>query len=171
MSSAVELALQSVLQRPTEPVMLDKPIDIGQLPTPALVLDRATMSNNIRAMSEHLGSHGKGFRPHAKTHKCPEIARQQMAAGAVGICTAKVSEAAVMVHAGIDRVLVTSPVSTAAKARVINHMLTPDITLLLVVDSSAGLAALAGEIDDEGVLVQDRYGGDARPLSCAPLFV
>ncbi len=129
--------------------MLDKPIDIGQLPTPALVLDRATMSNNIRAMSEHLGSHGKGFRPHAKTHKCPEIARQQMAAGAVGICTAKVSEAAVMVRAGIDRVLVTSPVSTAAKARVINHMLAPDITLLLVVDSLAGLAALAAEIDND----------------------
>lgn len=149
MSSAIEAALQSVLQRPTEPVMLDNPIDIGQLPTPALVLDRATMSSNIRAMSEHLGAHGKGFRPHAKTHKCPEIARQQMAAGAVGICTAKVSEAAVMVRAGIDRVLVTSPVSTPAKARVVNHILSPDITLLLAVDSSAGLAALAAAIDDD----------------------
>ncbi|NCF43419.1 MAG: DSD1 family PLP-dependent enzyme [Proteobacteria bacterium] len=149
MSSAIEAALQSVLQRPTEPVMLDNPIDMGQLPTPALVLDRATMSSNIRAMSEHLGAHGKGFRPHANTHKCPEIARQQMAAGAVGICTAKVSEAAVMVRAGIDRVLVTSPVSTPAKARVVNHILSPDITLLLAVDSSAGLAALAAAIDDD----------------------
>ena len=48
---------------------------------------------------------GKGFRPHAKTHKCPEIARRQMAAGAVGICAAKVSEAFVLVNAGISKVL------------------------------------------------------------------
>jgi len=105
------------------------------------------MDINIKAMAEHLGSHGKGFRPHAKTHKCPAIAKVQMAAGAVGICTAKVSEAAVMLNAGIASVLVTSPVSTRQKARVINAIASSEAELLLVVDSVVGLDALDAEID------------------------
>lgn len=147
LSTAVELALKSVIERPTQPVMLEKPLSIEELPTPALVLDQQAMSSNIAAMSKHLSTHGKGFRPHAKTHKCPAIARLQMQAGAVGICTAKVSEAAVMVHAGIESVLITSPISTRYKAGVVNALLSPDLTLLLVVDSAEGLGALAAEID------------------------
>ena len=149
MSTAVELALNAVIGRPTDPVMLDKPLSVDELPTPALVLDREIMTANIQTMSQHLAKHGKGFRPHAKTHKCPTIARLQMEAGAVGICTAKVSEAAVMVRAGIESVLITSPVSTPHKASAVNAILGPNITLLLVVDSMEGFTALASEIDDD----------------------
>ena len=81
MSTAVELALDSVIGRATEPVMLDKPLSVDELPTPALVLDRQIMNANIQTMAQHLGKYGKGFRPHAKTHKCPTIARLQMEAG------------------------------------------------------------------------------------------
>ena len=81
MSTAVELTLDAVVGRPTEPVILDLSID--ELPTPALVLDREVMAANIKTMAHHLSEHGKGFRPHAKTHKCPTIARLQMEAGAV----------------------------------------------------------------------------------------
>ena len=105
------------------------------------------MDANIRAMAEHLASHDKGFRPHAKTHKCPTIAQAQMAAGAVGICTAKVSEAAVMLNAGIASVLVTSPVSTGQKAQAVNAIASHEAELLLVVDSVVGLDALDAEID------------------------
>ena len=149
MSTAVELALDSVTGRPTEPLMLDKPLSVDELPTPALVLDRQKMSANIQTMARHLGEYGKGFRPHAKTHKCPTIARLQMEAGAVGICTAKVSEAAVMVRAGIECVLITSPISTPYKASAVNSILDPNVTLLLVVDSMEGFAALSSEIDDD----------------------
>ena len=93
--------------RPTDTGMLDKPLSVDELPTPALVLDREIMTANIQTMAQHLAKHGKGIRPHAKTHKCPTIARLQMEAGAVGICTAKVSEAAVMVRAGSESVMVT----------------------------------------------------------------
>ena len=55
MSSAVELALNAVIGRPTEPVMLDTPLSVDQLPTPALVLDREIMTANIQTMSQHLG--------------------------------------------------------------------------------------------------------------------
>ena len=51
---------------------------------------------------------GVALRPHAKTHKSPVIARKQLALGAVGICTAKIGEAEVMVANGIDNVLITT---------------------------------------------------------------
>ena len=149
MSAAVEMALKAVTSRPVEPVMLSEPMRPDQLPTPALILDRPTMDSNIQAMCDHLGRYAKGFRPHSKTHKCPEIAKQQMAAGAVGICTAKVSEAAVMASAGIDSILITSPISTRYKAQVVNAIITEQLTLLLVVDSIEGLSALQAEIDDD----------------------
>ena len=57
------------------------------------------------------------LRPHAKSHKCPEIALRQVAMGAVGVCCQKVSEAAVFVQAGIGDILVTNEVMGAAKLR------------------------------------------------------
>ena len=61
MSTAVELTLDAVVGRPTEPVMLDKPLSIDELPTPALVLDREVMAANIKTMAQHLSEHGKDF--------------------------------------------------------------------------------------------------------------
>ncbi len=145
-TTAIDMALTGVLDRPTQPVMLERPFEIAELPTPALVLDRPIMNANIQRMADHLAIHQKGFRPHAKTHKCPAIAEIQMAAGAEGICTAKVSEAAVMLNAGISCVLITSPVATRQKARVVNAIATEQAQLLLVVDSVVGFEALDAEI-------------------------
>src|SRR2546428_261390 len=61
-------------------------------------------------MAAHVKAVGKKLRPHSKTHKCPEIARRQIAAGAVGICCAKVGEAEVMTASGIRNILVTTEV-------------------------------------------------------------
>ena len=60
-------------------------------------------------MATHLKVAGKGFRPHAKTHKCVEIAKACIRAGAIGTCTAKVSEAEVFASAGLTGLLVTTP--------------------------------------------------------------
>ena len=78
-------------------------MELGQLPTPALVLERAAMERNMRKMADHVRAAGKGFRPHSKTHKCPTIAKLQMQLGAVGICAAKISEAAIMLGAEFRR--------------------------------------------------------------------
>ena len=80
------------------------------IPTPALLLDLDAFDANIRTMAAHLKARGKAFRPHGKTHKCPEIARGWSAAGAVGICTAKLSEAEVFADHGIRGLLVTTAV-------------------------------------------------------------
>ena len=148
-------AVQNLLARPSEPVRLEQPVPIDALPTPALLLDEDAFERNIARMAEHLGAKGKGFRPHAKTHKCPVIASRQMAAGAVGVCAAKVSEAVVLVNAGISPVLITSPITSPEKGRVIAD-LADHSELSVVVDSELALRALEESLVDGttlGVLV------------------
>lgn len=83
---------------------------VDAIETPALVLDLDAFEGNLRTMAQAVAGTGLRLRPHAKSHKTPEIARRQIAAGAVGICCQKVSEAAVFVEAGITDVLVTNEV-------------------------------------------------------------
>jgi D-serine deaminase-like pyridoxal phosphate-dependent protein len=90
---------------------------LSAVDTPALVLDLDAFERNMQRMASALNGTGVRLRPHAKSHKCPEIARRQIALGAVGICCQKVSEAAVFVDAGIQDVLVTNQVIGDAKLR------------------------------------------------------
>src|SRR4030095_12433694 len=78
--------------------------------TPALLLDLDRCERNLAKMAAHVKAAGKKIRPHSKTHKCPEIARRQVAAGAVGVCVGKVSEAEVMAEAGVRNLLITTEV-------------------------------------------------------------
>ncbi len=96
--------------RPIAPIVLDVPIPIAEIPTPALLLDEAALLRNLRCMAELTQSAGLALRPHSKMHKSPIIAQLQLAHGASGICCAKVSEAEVMQRAGVEEILITSPV-------------------------------------------------------------
>lgn len=82
----------------------------AELPTPALLVDLDAFENNLKVVVEQCKRTGCGFRPHAKTHKCPEIARRQVAVGALGGCAATVPEAEALVAGGIRGVLLTSPI-------------------------------------------------------------
>lgn len=82
----------------------------AELPTPALLLDLDAFETNLKTVADHCKRAGCGFRPHAKTHKCPEIGRRQVAVGALGVCAATVPEAEAMVAGGIRGVLLTSPI-------------------------------------------------------------
>ena len=99
------------------PIPLESSLDWQQLHTPALLLDADAMERNLTRMKDFISASGLGIqlRPHTKTHKCPLIARRQIELGAIGICCAKVSEAEVMLDAGIDNILITSPVVTGEK--------------------------------------------------------
>jgi 3-hydroxy-D-aspartate aldolase len=91
-----------------------------QLPTPALLLDLDKFEANLARMAGHIAKSGKRLRPHAKAHKCVEIARRQIAAGAIGVCVATVSEAELMAKADITGLLLTSPVADPLKmARIV----------------------------------------------------
>lgn len=95
--------------------------DIGkskwELDTPALCVDLDKMQDNIRAVHTALQGTGVGVRPHVKTHKCPEIAKMQIAAGAEGVCTAKISETEILLNNGITNVLMTGVNIPAPKIR------------------------------------------------------
>src|SRR5262245_7034895 len=112
----------------------------ARLQTPALVIDLDALERNIAKMVAHAKSVGIGLRPHAKTHKSAAIARLQIAAGANGICCAKLGEAEALAAAGIDAILLTSPVvSEAGTARVI--ALNQRMRELIVVVDNADVAA------------------------------
>src|SRR2546425_2845026 len=81
-----------------------------EIPTPALLLDLDRFQRNLERMAAHVRRVGKAIRPHAKTHKCPEIARRQIAAGALGVACAKLGEAEGMAAGGIRGLLITTEI-------------------------------------------------------------
>lgn len=98
-----------------------KPARLGapvmSIDTPALVIDLDAFERNLDAMAAYAKAAGVRLRPHAKTHKSPDVALAQAARGAVGQCCQKVSEAEVLVYGGIGDVLVSNEVVGDAKLR------------------------------------------------------
>jgi len=135
------------------PISLPRPVALEELATPALLLHVDAMEENLAKMAEHGQRSRKGLRPHTKTHKCPLIARRQLEAGAVGLCCAKISEAEVMVAAGIESVLVTSPVVSPEKVRRVVELSRQAPELAVVVDSDLGVDRLAEAASSAGVEV------------------
>lgn len=85
--------------------------------TPAVVVDRDVLERNIARMADLTTERGFALRPHVKTHKIPEIAALQVAAGAVGVTVATIGEAEVFVDHGATDVFVAYPLwFTPAKA-------------------------------------------------------
>lgn len=91
---------------------------LAQVETPALLVDRRALDANIAALAQYIRTYAPDIRirPHAKTHKSPDIARRQVAAGAVGVCCQTVGEAEAMVAGGIADVMLTNQVADAGKA-------------------------------------------------------
>src|SRR5262245_60623547 len=87
------------------------------LDTPALCVDLDKLEQNLATMKAKLAGTGVATRPHAKTHKCPAIAKLQLGAGAIGVCTAIVSEAEALFANGVDKILMTTSNVTANKIR------------------------------------------------------
>jgi len=123
--------------------MLGKQGSALALNTPALVLDLDAFDRNLTRMMDHCKASGLGLRPHAKTHKSVEIARRQLAAGAVGICVAKLGEAEVMGGGGIDSVLITSPVVKEDGIRRLMDLNARMSDLMVTVDNMDNAQALA----------------------------
>lgn len=80
-----------------------------------MLLDLDAFQENVNRMAAHAKASGKALRPHAKAHKCVEIAKRQLAAGACGISVATLAEAELMSRAGITNLLLTSPIADPLK--------------------------------------------------------
>lgn len=123
--------------------------DVDTLDTPALVVDLDRLEANIARWAAAARDAGVKLRPHAKTHKCVEIARLQMAAGAAGLTLAKVGEADVMARAGISDIFIANEVVGEAKmARL--QALTERIRVRVGVDSTEVAQQLAKAAEAAG---------------------
>jgi D-serine deaminase-like pyridoxal phosphate-dependent protein len=108
--TAVESQTQAAADRLTG-------VSKGDLDTPALCVDLDALERNIASMQTRLRALNVASRPHAKTHKCPAIAKRQLESGSIGICAAKLSEAEVFSANGIGPILMTTSNVSPAKIR------------------------------------------------------
>lgn len=112
------------------------------LDTPTLLVDLDVMEMNLRRIVGTCKAGGVAWRPHCKTHKSPDIAKIQIAAGAIGITCAKLSEAEAMAAAGIEDILVANQIAGPIKiARLMALRRRADV--IVAVDDASNVAALA----------------------------
>ena len=121
---------------------------IAEIPTPALLVDLDALERNIKTMADHCRARGVNLRPHGKHFKCPALAHKLVAAGAVGVCAAKLGESEVFVKNGIRDVLITAPVIGARKIQKLLELaaITPEIKVVVDNQQNArdlGAAAVA----------------------------
>jgi len=119
---------------------------VTAIDTPALVIDLDAMERNLDRMATFARRAGVRLRPHAKMHKSAEIARLQVAAGAVGICVQKTSEAEALGAAGIADIFITNEVIATSKiarvATLARALTARGGRLAIAVDSAEGGAGL-----------------------------
>ena len=134
-------------RRPADP---GDPIEAVE--TPALVVDLDALERNLDLLARAVAARGLRLRPHAKSHKTPEIAKMQVARGAVGICCQKVDEAAAFVEAGIGDVLVTNEVVAPSKLLRLAH-LARSARVGVLVDDARAIDPLAQAAEHVGVTI------------------
>src|SRR3984885_12686000 len=130
--------------------LIGSPGGLRELTTPALVLDLEAFEQNIGVHQRQINLHGLRARPHAKSHKCAEIARRQIAAGAVGVCTASLHEAEAMAGRGINNILITSPIIGAGKLDRLIQLLERGAGVAVVVDDQEYAASLSAAAHRSG---------------------
>ncbi len=155
--------------------MPDQTMTLDDLETPAALVDVDRMRANLRRAADYCRAHGLAWRPHAKTHKTPELAAEQVAAGAIGLTVATPREAEVMAQAADDLLLAYPPFGRSKLDRL---MALPDhVRLTVGLDSAEALRSLAeaarGAGRTAGVLVEFDVGmgrvGVQRPEDAVAL--
>ncbi|CAN5784688.1 alanine racemase [soil metagenome] len=130
------------------------PEPLSEIETPAMIVDRDRLQQNIAQMQSLADGRGVRLRPHIKTHKCVEIAQLQLAQGALGVTASKVEEALVFIAAGVRSVTVAYPIVDRRKlARLLRGAQAHGTELRVVVDSAAGFEALTRGSQDAGTVV------------------
>ncbi len=130
------------------PALPGEPLEA--IDTPSLVLDLDAFERNLDLMQERASQAGVKLRPHAKAHKCPDVARAQIARGAVGVCCQKVSEAVPFVMAGVDDIHISNEIAGPAKAKLFAE-LARYARMSVCVDDVAQIADLAQAVASAGV--------------------
>lgn len=142
-----------------------KDIYKDDLPTPCMVVDQEIFESNLKKMADHCTKTGIHLRAHVKVHKSVEIARRQLALGAIGLTCATVAECELMADAGFSGILLTrQPTSKNNIARVV-ALARRDATFGTVVDDPQAATWLQEAAHAENVklrTVVDVYAGLSR---------
>ncbi|MAU28197.1 MAG: hypothetical protein CMJ07_03310 [Pelagibacterales bacterium] len=110
--------------------------------TPALLIDKSTLIDNIKTMSKYTKKNKISLRPHTKSHKTSEIAKMQIKNGAIGICVATLYEAEIMSGKNIENILITTPITNLNSEKRLSKLIKFSKNLMLIIDSSYGLKFL-----------------------------
>lgn len=122
------------------------------LDTPALCVDLDTLEQNLATMKAKLALTGVASRPHAKTHKCPAIAKLQLASGSIGVCAAKISEAEALFANGVDTILMTTSNVTANKIRRAMRIRKANPSFIQAVDYPQNARDLSAAAKEAGIV-------------------
>ncbi|CAN5837625.1 DSD1 family PLP-dependent enzyme [soil metagenome] len=122
---------------------------VADVLTPALVIDLDAMERNLASMAEFARAKGMRLRPHAKMHKSGVIAKLQMAAGAVGVCVQKLSEAEALANAGVADIYISNEVIDARKLARLAELAKRG-RIAVAVDSALGVDRLAEAVKSAG---------------------
>ncbi len=123
---------------------------VDDLDTPVVLIDLDRLEANIARFQAYLDQHGIANRPHIKTHKIPQIAQMQMAAGAVGVTCQKLGEAEVMADAGVDDIFLPYNILGGAKLERL-VALARRVRLSVTADSSVVVAGLGAAMSGTGL--------------------
>jgi len=142
---------------------LGAPLD--DLDTPCLLIDLDAFERNIEAMSSYFRTHGVAWRPHAKCHKSPAIARKLLEAGAIGMTCAKLGEAEVMAAADVTDLLIANPLAGPRKLRRLVD-LCRSARPIAVVDHPLHVEALSAAASSAGVALRAMVEVDIGMQRC-----
>ncbi len=90
--------------------------------TPALIVKRSILERNAQKMASLLEGSSLKLRPHYKSHKCADIAHEQIQNGAVGMTCAKLDEALDLADSGIEDILIANQITDPAKISRVAHL-------------------------------------------------
>jgi D-serine deaminase-like pyridoxal phosphate-dependent protein len=125
---------------------------IDELETPVAIVDLDRLEANITRFQAYLDEHRIANRPHIKTHKIPEIAHMQLAAGAVGITCQKLGEAEVMADAGVKDIFLPYNILGEAKLERLAN-LARRVAISVTADSETTVRGLASAMRRAGLIL------------------
>ena len=144
---------------------------LSSVDTPALLLDLAAFERNVATLQAAVSAAGLALRPHAKAHKTPAIALAQIAAGAVGVCCQKVSEALPFIAAGVADIHISNEVGSARKAALLAEA-ARHARMSVCVDHAAQIEWLARATQEAGsridILIEIDIGQNRCGVAGAP---
>ncbi|KAL5333049.1 hypothetical protein BJX70DRAFT_80110 [Aspergillus crustosus] len=124
---------------------------LDSLDTPSMIVDLDLMEINIKNLFSTLLPTGRNIRPHLKTTKSAALAHKLAAAGAKGVCVAKVSEAEAITAAGFEDILITCEIIGKVKVARLVELFRKFKGIRIVVDSEVGASAIDEALGQSGI--------------------